>query len=153
MPVAARAESRPKEPAERLALALSRPVPETGLAVTVELDGLARKDGKAAPTLRTHVDGDALSYEARGGRSALALDAGGVVYDLQGRAVFTWRERVGGELGPDGVELAKRQGFRYTAHVEPLEPGLYQARVGFLEPSTGRVGTAAIWFEVPEQKD
>jgi hypothetical protein len=135
---------------DRLAQALARPLPASNLGVTVEVESIRRDRGDTSVTLRSHVEGSRLSYDAAGGHRAVALDAAGVVYDLHGTPVFSWHDRVGGDLEPEGVELARKRGFRYTAHVDALKPGIYQARVGFLEPATGRIGTAAIWVEVPK---
>jgi hypothetical protein len=63
--------------------------------------------------------------------------------------VKTFNEQIRGSLSAEQLNLAKRNGYRYTKRID-LKPGLYNIRVGLMETGTGKIGTTLSWVEVPD---
>ena len=69
-------------------------------------------------------------------------ETGGVAANLQA-------QRVGMSLRPETHDRVIKEGLRYRKTAK-LSPGLYQVRLVAREESTGRLGSASEWIEIPD---
>jgi len=92
---------------------------------------------------------DALSFDLKDGKPAADLDIGGIFYDDKGKPVDSFVGRLRVFPVPEDAPPEKRKqaiyGFRAW-----LPPGLYQVRVGVRDVSSGRLGSAMQWIEIPK---
>jgi hypothetical protein len=72
-----------------------------------------------------------------------------LINDASGKQVESISAHVEGKLTPERLAQAKNNGYRFSRRLA-LKPGAYQVRIGVLDESTGRIGTATAWVEVPE---
>jgi hypothetical protein len=94
------------------------------------------------------IEGGALKFQQRDGKSSAVVVIAGGVYDSQGKFMGRFRERLtvtpnaqttDGNL-PDIV-------YNYRA---TLKPGLYQVRVAARDEASGQTGSATQWVEIPD---
>jgi VWFA-related protein len=98
------------------------------------------------------VDASRLPFQAAaGGREAAAFDIVGVVVDEQGKPVDQFSDRVELNLSPESKERAIRNGLTYRKTLA-VPAGLLQARVAVRADSSGLLGSAFQWVEVPDRK-
>jgi hypothetical protein len=84
-----------------------------------------------------------LGSEATPAGGDARLEVATAVFDQTGRLVTARLDAVTPRpsAGKGGLSMTRRL---------PLKPGLYQIRVGAHDLATGRIGTAAVWTEVPD---
>jgi VWFA-related protein len=95
------------------------------------------------------MDREALSYDLKDGKQAADLDIGGIFYDDKGKPVdsFVGRLRVFPVPADAPPEKRKQAIYGFRAW---LPPGLYQVRVAVRDVSSGRLGSAMQWIEIPK---
>ncbi len=135
-------------PQQRLVEAMLAPLSQSEIGVSASADYLESEMDSAQVTVRVQIQGDKLEYHEQNQQHSIALEMVTMIYDSNGKRVDAKSETVQGSIQPDRLGLAKQGGYTYVRRV-PLKPGLYQARIGVRELSTGHVGTAAAWVEVP----
>lgn len=82
------------------------------------------------------------------GKSQAAVDVSGVYYDDKGVPKVSFLERVvATSLAPATAAGDRDITFTYPAK---LAPGLYQVRVAARDDTSGRIGTAHAWFDIPD---
>ncbi len=99
--------------------------------------------------LNAHIDVAGMSFERASDLYQTAVDLTVVIFDEQGKVATSFNHRASLNLKPEMLERALRQGFS-TRSLVPLKPGFYQARIAVLEETSGRLGSATKWFEVPD---
>jgi VWFA-related protein len=139
-----------KTPAQKLIAAMLSPLPSTAIPTDASAGFYVGERDEAQVTFRAHIDASRLEWAALGGDAArLDLEVLTAIYDLSGKAVASFPEKIQSTLRAPEVELARRNGIDSVKRLS-LKPGLYQIRVGVREPATGRVGTSSVVVEVPD---
>src|SRR5205814_2488133 len=95
------------------------------------------------------IDAGSLQYREQDQHYLFAVETVTMIYDRNGKRVHLATKEANGSFTSERLQLAKRNGYRYSERVA-LPPGVYQARVGVLEPATEKFGTATAWIEVPD---
>jgi VWFA-related protein len=145
----AKSEQQPATPRQRLAQAMGEPLPVTTIPVAVSADYFERENLPGQAYIQFYIDAGALKYREQEQHFLFDVETVTMIYDVTGKRVHISTKQANGSFTADRLELAKRNGYRYTERV-PLAPGVYQARVGVLEVATERFGTATAWLEVPD---
>lgn len=135
-------------PEQKLIQAIATPLPVTAIRVTAQADYFETASDPAQVSLSVHIDGGELNYQNFNKLHRLQLDLITIVFDQSGKAIQTHKDVIKGDLTDQRLELARRDGYAYVRRLT-LKPGLYQARVGVFEPSSGKTGTAMTLVEVP----
>jgi hypothetical protein len=91
---------------------------------------------------------EALSFDLKDGKQAADLDIGGIFYNDKGKPIDSFVGRLRVFPIPDDVPPDKRKGAIYGFRVW-LPPGLYQVRVAVRDLSSGRLGSATQFIEIP----
>lgn len=136
-------------PQQALMQAMSAPLPATAIGVNATTNFLVRADDDAQATVRVHIDGDTFQYPAQAQNYLLQCELVAFVLDQQGKIATGFSEEIKAVFTPARLATARRNGFRYERRLN-LKPGLYQVRVGVRETSSGFIGTAVSWLEVPD---
>jgi VWFA-related protein len=95
------------------------------------------------------INRELLSFDLRDGKQAADLDIGGIFYDDKGKPVDSFVGRLRVFPVPDDAPPEKRKAAIYGFRAW-LPPGLYQVRVGVRDVSSGRLGSAMEWVEIPK---
>jgi VWFA-related protein len=95
------------------------------------------------------IDRAALSFDDKDGKRAADLDIGGIFYNDKGKPVDSFVGRLRVFPIPDDAPPEKRKRALYGFRAW-LPPGLYQVRVGVRDVSSGRLGNATQWVEIPK---
>ena len=95
------------------------------------------------------INRELLSFDLKDGKQAADLDIGGIFYNDKGKPVDSFVGRLRVFPVPDDVPLEKRKAAIYGFRAW-LPPGLYQVRVGVRDVSSGRLGSAMAWVEIPK---
>ncbi len=136
-------------PQQALLQAMLAPLPATAIGVTATTNFLARADDDAQATLQIHIDGDSFQYPTHEQNHLLQCELAVVVLDSRGQIANSFSEQIKAVFTPAQLAAARRNGFRYDKRLN-LKAGLYQVRVGVREESSGSMGTATSWLEVPD---
>jgi VWFA-related protein len=136
-------------PRQKLVRAMDAYLPVSVIPVAVSADYFERESLFGQAYIQIFIDANALRYREQDQRHFFELETAITIYDLTGRRVHVSTNVANGSFTAERLELAKRNGYRYTERVS-LKPGVYQARIGVLEPATERLGTATGWLEVPD---
>ncbi len=148
-PLEATTEEQAATPRQKLVQAMSAPLPVTTIPIAVSADYFERDSLAGQAYIQIYIDAGSLRYREQDKNYAFDLETAITIYDLTGKRVHISTNVANGSFTAERLNLAKRNGYRYTERVS-LKPGVYQARVGVLEPATERVGTATGWLEVPD---
>jgi hypothetical protein len=140
-----------RTPQQKFVEALLSPLPSTAVPVEASADFYAGAADDAQVSFRAHIDASGLDFRAQGdGKlTAFEIDVVTGVYDLSGKLVASFPERVKSSLTAERLALVRRDGLDSVKRLG-LKPGLYQIRFGVREPATERVGTASVVVEVPD---
>jgi VWFA-related protein len=137
-------------PQQRFVSAILSPLPSTAIPVDASAGFFVGGADDAQVSFRAHVDAAALDYREQADKLFhLELDVVTGVYDLSGKTVASFPEKIRSSFTPQRAELVKRYGIDSLKRLT-LKPGLYQIRVGVRELSTERVGTSSVVVEVPD---
>jgi VWFA-related protein len=135
-------------PEQKLIQAIAAPLPATAIQVTAQAAYFETASDPAQVSLSVHIDGGELNYRNSDKLHRVHLELVTIVFDHWGKAIQTHKEVIEGDLTDQRLQLARRDGYAYVRRLT-LKPGLYQARVGVFEPSSGNTGTAMTLVEVP----
>jgi hypothetical protein len=102
-------------------------------------------------TSSVRVANDSLSYRTLNGKQVASVDLAGVVVNDRGKTASTFQTRLNVNASERDVENLQTFGTIYNYRV-PLPPGLYQVRVATRDISSGQVGSARQWIEIPDLK-
>jgi VWFA-related protein len=149
-------QDKAKTPAEELRAAISAVYPPTGLPTYLTVNYVDTPQNGMVLTASMSVPFETLALDPAAGKSEVALDFEGHVYNAQGKSGSRFKERVSiSQTTPAGQATQQTsQGRRSVLynHQVGLAPGLYQVRVAARDARTGRVGGAAEWVEIPDLK-
>ena len=148
-PIEATLEAEGLTPRQKLAHAMNAQLPVATIPVAVSSDYFERESLAGQAYVQIFIDASALRYRQQDEKHIFELETVITIYDLTGKRVHISTNVANGSFTAERLELAKRNGYRYTERVA-LKPGVYQARIGILEPATERIGTATGWLEVPD---
>jgi hypothetical protein len=133
--------------------ALESPFQSQGLGVEVRAAFLNAKKNQSF--LRTEVTIDGRTLKLTGPPQHLT----GVIHLLARAFAVTGEQLVGGidqhlrvDLNAEGYQRALKYGLVYTTLIEVPKPGPYQMRVACSDESTGKIGTASDFVDVPQIK-
>ncbi len=138
-------------PRRRLFQAIAAPLPSIGLGITTSSQFLLNEADGTQVSIFTQLDGKSLDYIEDGPRHRFAVQLVAVIYDTNGKPIKTVENDFKGVVRAGALEQARQSGHDFEQRVS-LKPGLYQVRIGAREPSTGQIGTAMAWVEVPDFK-
>ena len=145
------AASGTEEASQLLRTALDSAYPMRGLPVDLAADFMGTEAGDVVAAT-AWLDASRLPFRpAAGGREAAAFDIVGVVVDDKGKPVDQFSDRVELNLTPESKERALKNGLTYRKTLA-VPPGLLQARVAVRADSSGLLGSATQWVEVPDRK-
>ncbi len=136
-------------PQQLLIQAMGFPLPATDIGVSARADFVQTEDDDKQVSLTVFFEGDSLQYQEGGRGGTVGLEIVSLIYDSSGDQVDGISAHVEGDLIRPDIEKARASGYRYVRRI-PLEPGVYQTRIGVREEGTNRIGTATTWVEVPE---
>src|SRR5947207_229246 len=128
---------------------MGEPLPVTTIPVAVSADFFERENLPGSAYVQFYIDAGALQYREQDQHYLFDVETVTMIYDRTGKRVHLATKEANGSFTPERLQLAKRNGYRYSERVA-LPPGVYQARVGVLEPATEKFGTATAWIEVPD---
>ena len=98
-----------------------------------------------------HIDAANLNFGQAKGRQQSIIDIKGVLFDERGKVATSFNERINLNVKPENLNQIIKHGFNYR-RMAGLPPGFYQARVAIREESSGRIGSAMNWIEIPDVK-
>jgi VWFA-related protein len=102
-------------------------------------------------TLLLHIDATKLSFAQSEGRFQNKLEELGFVLDARGKAVDSFSNIVDLNLQPKTHEDVLKHGLLATRSLN-VKPGVYQVRLFVRDSSSGLVGTANDYIEIPDMK-
>jgi VWFA-related protein len=146
-PAATAAES-PAEAALLSALRSTSPV--TALPLSISLSFVDMPSTGAVVTASAQLNATTLDFGAADGSARQAIvDTISAVFDDQGQGVSTVKERltVSPPTAPSNQDAMSNRVTYW--HQFQVKPGLYQVRVAARDNTTGRVGSAMEWIEIP----
>ena len=143
-------QSKPADPVKglerTLMSALSASSARTDLPLKLDVSFIDVPNSGPVLTAATLMSTDVLGYGTDGKQPA-AIDLAGVVLNDQGKQAGSFKTRV--NVKPVQNASVHNPGVIYT-HKLPMKPGIYQVRVAARDDQSGRVGSEAKWFEVPD---
>lgn len=92
-----------------------------------------------------------LDFQQIKGLQSGRLDLRVVIFDEKGKTIVNYNDQISLNLPAKTAENVRKFGLSYRKFVT-LNPGFYHARVVIREESTGKIGSASNWIEVPDLK-
>jgi len=102
-------------------------------------------------TLLLHIDVTKVSFAQSEGRFQSKLEELGFVLDARGKAVDSFSNIVDLNLQPKTHQDVLKHGLLATRSLN-VKPGVYQVRLFVRESSSGLIGTANDYIEIPDMK-
>jgi VWFA-related protein len=102
-------------------------------------------------TLLLHIDATRLTFTQSQGRYQGQLDELGFVLDAQGKTVDRFSNALTLNLRPETHDAVLKRGLVATRTLN-VKPGVYQVRLFVRETSSGLIGTANDFLEIPDLK-
>ncbi len=124
--------------------------PLKDIPVEIAVDFLDLPAGPSA-IVNAHIEAANLSFDQIKGRQQTVVDVTGVLFDERGKVANSFSERINLNVKPENLAQIVQHGFNYR-RLAGLKPGFYQARIAVREESSGRLGSASGWVEVPDIK-
>ena len=141
----------PTDPRKSLIKTMGEPLAATEIGVDASADFIWLPSDDAQVSVYVFVAARNLGYKEQGQSFVTSFTLLTGVLDSSGRTTDVSQDTVQIRLSREQLERARENVYRYTKRLR-LEHGLYQIRVGVLDPQTGKVGTASAWVEVPDLK-
>lgn len=138
-----------RRPEDRVREALAAIIPYEEIGVTARANFINVPGSGSLIIAAIHLDGRTLRFRRIDGTFRATVELAGAFYDTEGRVVHSFSKKLDLNLRPRTYQDILRRGVEYIEHVRP-RPGLYQMRVAIVEPSTGRLGSASQWIDVPD---
>ena len=136
------------DPVKGLIKAMGEPLAATGINVNISADFLYLPTDKAQVSLNVFIDADRLGFKEQEGGVLTSLTMMTGMADSAGNSMGLLQDLIQIRLSPEQLARAREGAYRYSKRII-LKPGLYQIRVGVLDPQTESIGTASAWVEVP----
>jgi VWFA-related protein len=144
--LARRAEQRQSE----MRTALRSLAPLTAIPVQLSADFVSLDQGVTEVVISGHIDLATLPFVQLRDRHQAIVESVAVVYDENGAAVATLEtERTAIDAAGEDYQQVLKRGLAYQKAVA-LKTGRYQVRLAAREDTTGRLGSASQWVEVPD---
>jgi VWFA-related protein len=141
-------ESRTNE--ESIIDAARSPLARRDLDLAAELQYKFAPNNQAQLDVNTVIDAHNLNFKhTPEGKYQASFEVVGFVFDQLGHSRGGISQTINADLTEENYQRALTTGIAYTASTE-VPPGYYQIRLVVREESTGKVGTVARYFEVPE---
>jgi VWFA-related protein len=138
---------------DRLAAAIGSPFSTAGVRVNLASQFLHEPGGrKGKLILRAdlHINSQDLTFSSQpGGREQISFDAAVVTFGENGSVADAKDGTFSSSLNPADYQTTLKNGVDYLIEVPVKKPGAYQLRAAVLDPSSGRVGSASQFIEVP----
>lgn len=139
--------TRTKE--EQILRAAISPLAKRDLDVTAEVQYMFAVNNQADLTVNAFINPRKLEFKRIGDKYQTSFDVVGFVFDQLGRSRGGISQTVNAELSEENYQRTLKAGLAYTANTQ-LAPGYYQLRLVVRETGTGKLGTVARYFEVPD---
>jgi hypothetical protein len=134
-------------PVDPLRKAINSLFPKRELPTRLALLYMDTQPSRSTLVASMKIESEALRFEPQNGTTAAVVDIAGTVYDAQGKALDSFRQRL--IVTPPASAGAKPPDIIYN-HRATLKPGLYQVRVAALDRASGETGSATEWVEIPD---
>jgi hypothetical protein len=141
----------PSQPHKELQDGLTTLYPRHEIPTSLSAIFLDTPEHGTVLTSSVRVANDSLSYRTLNGKQVASVDLAGVVVNDRGKTASTFQTRLNVNASERDVENLQTFGTIYNYRV-PLPPGLYQVRVATRDISSGQVGSARQWIEIPDLK-
>jgi VWFA-related protein len=142
-------EAAPKTKEESIIAAMKSPLAKRDIDVNSTLTLLLSPQNRGALDIDLNIDPRRLAFtQTADGRHQTSLDVVGFVYDEVGKLRGGFSETLNLNLTPEQFRRAQQVGIPYSADTN-LPPGYYQVRLVVREASSGNLGTASRYLEVP----
>ena len=126
--------------------ALTAPSARTALPTKLSVSFVDVPGSGPVLTAATQMSTEGLGYGDNGKQPA-AIDLAGVVFNDQGKQASSFKTRI--NVNPVTATAIKDPSVVYS-HKLPLKPGIYQVRVAARDDTTGSIGSAAQWIDIPD---
>ncbi|HEU4390469.1 MAG TPA: hypothetical protein VFV34_21880, partial [Blastocatellia bacterium] len=138
-----------KTPQQKLKYALEAALPSSAISVSCFPYFYPHAGSPNPVVINVHIAGEKLGYHPADTRQLLHLDIWTVVFDSNGKSVFSLAQTVTGQVRTERLPHIKASGFKYVKSLA-VKPGYYQVRVGVYDYETGLLGSAFSWLDVPD---
>jgi VWFA-related protein len=126
-------------------------LPLTGIPVRLVADFVDLPPDGPRALVKAHIDVGQLGFERKIDHQAAELDVAGAVYDEAGdTAAVIPGETSSLKLPLENFQTVRREGLLYEKAVA-LRPGRYLVKLVVRDPSSGLLGNAAEWVEIPDR--
>lgn len=141
----------PPNPAQQLVRAAISPFVETAIELrATTLPGYSPKLGTFLRAL-LHIDARALAFiEGADGKKTASADVLGMAFDRDGTQVAHLSTGFSVGLADGAADDALRDGLAYTLRIPVRRAGAYHVRFAVRDRSSGRLGSAGEFVEVPD---
>jgi VWFA-related protein len=129
---------------------LGTPAPADGLRVSLSADFVSLEAGEWQVVVSGLVDLRGVPFTRAGNRRVATFDVGSAVFSEEGAEVTGLApERVALDFTDEAYGRALETGLEYQK-AAPVKPGRYRVSIAAREESSGRIGSATQWVEVPD---
>jgi VWFA-related protein len=135
--------------APELVSAILAPYPAGVLPTALSLNYQDTPAFGGVVTASVQVDATGIAFEPAGGEPAAVIEVAGVVFNIEGRQVASFKNRLNINAPVGARRPSDWRGIVSQYNVQ-LAPGLYQVRAATRDVRTGQVGSAARWIEIPD---
>ncbi|MBD0371356.1 MAG: VWA domain-containing protein [Pyrinomonadaceae bacterium] len=142
------ARAKAAAPVDPLRKAINSLFPKREIPTRLALSYIDAPPGGSTLVASMKVETDALKFEQQGGKTAAAVEIAGTIYDSQGKAVDSFKQRL--TVTPPSSDTGGKAPDIIYNHRATLKPGLYQVRVAALDRASGQTGSATEWLEIPD---
>lgn len=140
--------SQPRTVSEDLQDAIQARSLLTSLPTSLFVSYVSRTNGGISVTASTEIDPTAMAFTAVNGQQVAKLDVAGIVFSDEGKSVASFKTQL--DVRPPAAgKPTNERGVVYN-YATRLTPGLYQIRVAARDGSSGKMGSAVQWLEVPD---
>jgi VWFA-related protein len=133
-------------PEDELRQALGSLYPRRELPTSLSAGYAQTEDKGPALDVSMQIDAEVLTFAGPEGKQEAVVDVLGIALDDRG-LFSTFKQKV---KVPREAVLSKDQRFVTWSQSLPLPAGLYQVRVATRDTSSGRIGSAIGWIEIPQ---
>lgn len=133
----------------RMREALGALVPIEGIPVGLVAEFVATPKAETLAVITSGIDMRLLSFQREGEDYVDKIELVTLAYDEHGKLAGSFGEHLGITIPATEFQHAVENSLNHKQPVT-LKPGLYQIRVAAREESTGRIGSASCWVEIPD---
>lgn len=137
-----------KKPEAKLWEVIGAPVPDRSIPFSLSLlyTNTVEKGGLLSTAMQ--IPSDFLVFTPIDGKQQSVIEVGGAVYNEHGQIGARFNERIT-LAAPKPGAVGRNRDFIYTFPVS-LPAGLYQARVGVRDVTSGKAGSVHQWIQIPK---